>query len=276
MNVDIALKVNTLKLGLCSLLLWEKDGESMLSTQLALFKCLTEQKLCLICVILFQPADIYSSECLWVCELSVEPLGSPHLFKCIRTSFVYLHVIFTVVESGKKTSLWWRGSRRKRSHPRLMINPPQRPAPLPATPPPLIPHSPKDKPRRTRARPRPKGSSHQPCDFWQCSNGVWQSACSGFATYWRKAKGQGWHASSINIKINREQHWLLFLSAYVPEVFSPFLFSIGISKNLLTLSSKPWPKPIISKINHNIKIFDLKKKKQTTCPVKHCECYNLK
>lgn len=183
-------------------------------------------------VIIFQPAEIYSSECLWVFELSVEPLSSPHLFICIRTSFVDLHVIFTVVvvESGKKTSLQWRASRRKRSHHRLTINPPQRPAPLrhhplPATPPPLIPHSPKDKPRRTRGRPQPKGSSQQPCNFWQCSNCVWQSACSGFATYWRKAKGQGWHASSINIEINRVQQWFLFylpmFRKYFPHSFSP-------------------------------------------------------
>ncbi len=140
-------------------------------------------------------------------DLSVEMPSSPHVFMCIRSFSVDLHVVFAVVASGKKTSLRWRGSRRKRSLHRLTIKPPQHPAPLrhrplPATPPPLIPHSPTDSFRRTRGQPWPKGSSQQPCNFWQCSSSVWQSACCGFATYWRKAKGQGRHASSINI-INR-------------------------------------------------------------------------
>lgn len=140
-------------------------------------------------------------------DLSVEMPSSPHRFICIRSFSVDLHVVFAVVSSGKKTSLRWRGSRRKRSLHRLTIKHPQHPAPLrhrplPATPPPLIPHSPTDSFRRTRGQPWPKGSSQQPCNFWRCSSSVWQSACCGFATYWRKAKGQGRHASSINI-INR-------------------------------------------------------------------------
>ncbi len=150
----------------------------------------------------------------------------PHLFMCIRSSSVDLHVVFAVAVSGKKDKPLMEGIKEKEEPPQANDKTPSAPstpqAPSPSSNPPSPhPHSSTDSFRRTRGQPWPKvpPNSHAISGSVRAAFGNLLAAVSQPIDV--KPRGRAdMLPQSISGSIEHNVTGR-FLSALVPEVYFP-------------------------------------------------------